>query len=266
MKAEDLSALDMNRILQIYKDRFADLSDFTFIFVGSFDEQQLKSLCEKYLANLPAKGRKDKIIDTGVRFINGKNAIKVYQGQDEKSIVQMTISGECKIDETTSYKISNLRYLLDEKLRENIRESRSGVYYVGAWDEERMYPVPFYQINIYMQCSPDRVDELSGAVVSTLDSLKTGLIDNKYVNVIKNTRQKKWETDITENRWWLDTIHETAWNDMPLNKILDNKNIFEKLTAKELRNEAKQYLIQDKNLTIGILYPASKAGQAAEPK
>ncbi len=266
MKAEDLPNLDMKRILQIYRERFADFSDFTFIIVGSFDEQQLKWYCEKYLANLPAMGLKEKIKDTGIRYTKGKKVINVYKGQDEKSIVQFVTTGSCKFDDKIQSRMNNLTYLLNEKLRENIRETRSGVYFVGAWDTEKKFPIPTYEVSVFMQCSPERAKELSEAVISTLDSLKAGKIDEKYVNVVKVTRQKKWETDISENRWWMDSIYEKAWNKLPINGLLNDKQAIDKLSLKELQKIAKQYLNQDTNLVWAVLYPVDKLQDSQIPQ
>jgi zinc protease len=259
MKAEDIPNLDMKRVLQIYKERFADFSDFTFVIVGSFDELQLKGFCEKYLANLPARGLKEKIKDTGIRYAKGKKEVTVYKGQDDKSTVQFMITGNCDMNDRTQSRVNNLRFLLNEKLRENIRETRSGVYFIAAWDYETKYPVSTFLINVYMQCAPDRVEELSQAVIGTLDSLKAGLIDEKYVNVIKVTRQKQLETDLAENRWWLENVYEKAWNKLPLEGLLNDEQEIAKLNLKELQKVAKQYLIQDQNLMRGVLYPLSKS-------
>jgi len=266
MKADDVQKLDMNRILQIYKERFADFSDFTFIIIGNFEEQTLKGFCEKYLANLPARGLKEKIKDTGVRFAKGKKEIVVYKGQDEKSTVQFIITGNCDFDAKIDNRITNLSYLMNEKLRENIRETRSGVYFIGAWNDEKKYPVSKFQISIYMQCAPDRVEELSQAVISTLDSLKAGQIGEKYVNVVKVTRQKKLETDMTENRWWLNNAYKKAWNKLPLEGLLNDAQEINKLNLKELQKVAKQYLTQDINMVWGVLYPISKYDEAQQPK
>jgi zinc protease len=40
--------------MAFYKDRFADASDFTFVFVGSFDPETMKPLVERYLGGLPS--------------------------------------------------------------------------------------------------------------------------------------------------------------------------------------------------------------------
>ena len=42
--------MNLDKSLAFYKDRFADASDFTFVFVGSFDLATMKPLVERYLA------------------------------------------------------------------------------------------------------------------------------------------------------------------------------------------------------------------------
>ena len=51
--------MNLDKSLAFYKDRFADASDFTFVFVGSFDLATMKPLVERYLASLPALHRNE---------------------------------------------------------------------------------------------------------------------------------------------------------------------------------------------------------------
>jgi zinc protease len=258
MKAEDLNYLDMQRVMQIYLERFADFSDFTFVVVGNFDEKLLKSFSTKYLANLPAKGAREQVRDNGVRFAEGKQEINVYKGQDAKSIVMFSLPAYTHVDSRTNVRLGNLTMLMNEKLRENIRETRGGVYFIGAWQDYRPYPNPALQIAIYMQCAPERVEELSDAVVATLDSLKAGLFEEKYVNTIKTTRLKRLETDVKDNRWWMGTIYSGLWNGYPLNDILKEREAVKHLTLKELQQTAAKYLVHDSNLLRGALFPAQQ--------
>jgi len=50
LKPEEIDQTDYDRILQIWKERFGDASDFTFTFVGNIDEKELKPLVEKYIS------------------------------------------------------------------------------------------------------------------------------------------------------------------------------------------------------------------------
>jgi zinc protease len=258
LKLEDLPSLQRERILQIYAERFADFTDFTFVFVGSFEEKQLKAFCEKYLANLPARGRQEQYIDHGVRFTQGKKDLTVYKGLDEKSTVMLTIYTPAELHGKARHELRSLTMLLDEKLRENIREARSGVYFVGSWSSIGKYPSPYTQIDIYMQCAPERTTELTAAILATLDSLKAGQFDEKYVNVVKMTSQKRLETDLRENRWWLNAIYDQIYYGYALNDLLADRSDIAKLDMEQLRKTAAQYLNHDTNLVKGILLPAPK--------
>ena len=58
-KAADLKDINYDRILQIAKERTANAADFTFTFVGNFDEDSIRPLIEQYIASLPAVGVKE---------------------------------------------------------------------------------------------------------------------------------------------------------------------------------------------------------------
>jgi zinc protease len=266
MKVEDLQKLNWQRIQEIYRDSFGDFSDFTFIIVGNFDEKQLKAYCEKYLSNLPTFGRIEKKKDVGVRFAPGKKDFTLYKGQDEKGMVDFTINGNTKVKPETDSELRNLTYLLNEKLRENIRVARAGAYMVSAWGEAASFPVPTFSISIFMECAPDRVKELSAAIIGTLDSLKAGQISEKYVNVVKTSRQTQLETDLQDNTWWQNKIQNALYYDYPLDSILCDKQVLDKLNLKQLKKLSKQYLIQDTNLISGYLYPAVRNTAPSEEK
>ena len=46
--------------MKIYKERFANAGDFTFVFDGNFNVDSIKPLLEKYLGSLPSTFRKKK--------------------------------------------------------------------------------------------------------------------------------------------------------------------------------------------------------------
>ena len=61
-----LDQMNLDKSLAFYKDRFADASDFTFVFVGSFDLATMKPLVERYLGSLPALRRNEAAKDVGM--------------------------------------------------------------------------------------------------------------------------------------------------------------------------------------------------------
>ena len=59
MTPETVDQMNLDKSMAFYKDRFSDASDFTFVFVGSFDVDTMKPLVTQYLAALPATHRKE---------------------------------------------------------------------------------------------------------------------------------------------------------------------------------------------------------------
>ncbi len=58
-KAENYDKISLDRSLQIYKERLGDLSGMDINIVGSFKEEEIIPLIEKYIASLPASSKKD---------------------------------------------------------------------------------------------------------------------------------------------------------------------------------------------------------------
>ena len=52
---EDLKQVNLDRIVEIAKERTANAANYTFTFVGNFDEAVIRPLIEQYIASLPAK-------------------------------------------------------------------------------------------------------------------------------------------------------------------------------------------------------------------
>src|SRR5688572_31584554 len=91
---------NLDKSLAFYKDRFADASDFTFYFVGSFDEATLKPLVERYLASLPSLKRKETWKDVGVKSPTGiieKRVEKGIRSEEHTSELQSQSNLVCRL-------------------------------------------------------------------------------------------------------------------------------------------------------------------------
>ena len=90
---ERLSEIDMEEAELYYKDRFADASDFKFIFVGNFSIDEIKPMIQTYLGNLPIKDREESWSDVGIKSPRGVIERTVYKGMEEKSRVSLNFTG-----------------------------------------------------------------------------------------------------------------------------------------------------------------------------
>src|SRR6185503_12005785 len=96
MSPELLRELDREAALRIYRERFANAGDFTFVFVGAFKLDDLRPLIQTYLATLPKLDRKEKGRDVGDNPKRGQLSVDVKKGIEPKSSVNIMFHGDGK--------------------------------------------------------------------------------------------------------------------------------------------------------------------------
>ena len=251
---EELDSITLKQVKDIFQERFGDYTDFTFYVVGNFDEEQLKNYCQTYLANLPVKGRKEKMTDVGIRAFTGKKEI-IFNKGTERSFVSNVTNNKASISPQNNVQQSALQMIAYEKLRENVRENMSGAYVVEIQSSYDYMPEPGIFTFTWMGCNPDRARELNAATFATLDSLKNGLFADKYIESTKTTLHKKYEENIKSNRYWVNNMSENISHNLPIDCFLDYPALYDKLNKKAITKTAKQYYVFDKSLLTVYMFP-----------
>ncbi|MCX6170895.1 MAG: insulinase family protein [Ignavibacteriales bacterium] len=256
MNSELLNEIDFDKAYQIYKDRFADASDFTFYFVGKFDKEKIKPLIEKYIGSLPSIKRNETWKDIGINYPQGVVEKNVYKGIEPKSFVQLIFTGPFNWTPQNRWEYESMRNVLDIKLREVIREEKGGTYGVAVYGSPEKNPKERYTFNIWFGCNPERVDELTKTVFVQLDSLKNYNIGDLYLTKVKEIQKRTNETNLKENRYWLSSLYSSYWyNEDPL-LILEKDKLTETLDKSIIQKRAKE-TFGDNYIKV-VLYPEKK--------
>ena len=112
------------KALAFYKDRFADASDFTFVFVGNVDTVTLKPLVEKYLASLPSISARRRSATTAASPPKGVVEKVVRKGVEPKANTIIEFTGACTYAPETRFAFRALVELLpDQAERDAAREA-----------------------------------------------------------------------------------------------------------------------------------------------
>ena len=255
LRAQHLEELQLQQLQSVYSDRYADFSDFSFFFVGNFEEKQLEEYVKTYLATLPVTKRKDKIHDAGIVPFQGKKEVRIRRGSSESAYVSHVTTGKMKINYDNRAEMSVMLLVLNEKLRENIREQMSGVYMIQAMPKLERLPYQHYTLSILMTCDPERVDELSAAIFATVDSVRTGQFEERYVTSGKAVMQKSHEEFISQNRYWLSNVVNDTLNKDKLASFMENPSRYAKIDKKAVTKAAKKYLRFDEDSLTVIMTP-----------
>jgi len=257
LTAEKLDKMDMLKSHKIYRDRFADAGDFTFIFVGNFTLEQIKPLAEMYLGGLPSTGRVETWKDQTYDYPKGIIQKAVHKGIEQQSSCSFKFTGPFEWNAENKAVINGLTSVLRIKLREKIREDKGGTYGVGVSVSTGRFPRQRYSLNIGFDCSPDRVEELSKEVFSQIDSLRNFPVAAEYLEKVKNISSRKFEKDVKLNRFWLSHLKSSYYHSLdPLDFSLKT-NLTQKLTIEDIQKAAQKY-INTENYVRLVLYPEKK--------
>jgi zinc protease len=256
LSTEIINKFDLQKSFEFYKSRFANASDFTFFIVGNIKKEELKPMIEKYIGSLPATKQKETWRDVNAQFAQGIEKT-VYKGIEPKSYVEIAYSGKFDFTPQNRWEIKSMCDVLNIKLREVIREEKSGTYGVSAYPGTLHFPMQRYIVTISFGCNPERVEELTKAVYEQIDSLKNFGPKDTYITKVKETQKRSRETNLKENRYWLTSLYSYYYNGEDPTLILGDSAMADKLTPAIVQKRAKE-TFGDKNFIKVVLYPEKK--------
>ena len=256
---ELLAEIDLPTAEKIYRDRFADASDFTFVLVGNFDPQEIRPLIETYLASLPSIDREETWRNVEANPVAGPLAIEVRKGLEPKSQVRLVWTGSAEWNRENQHDIASLASALRIRLREVLREDLGGVYGVGVGGSIARRPEERYSFSVSFGCAPKSVDELIRAVKKEISSLREDGLDSSYTGKVQEMQRREREIDLRENGFWLQALKSYDSLDLDPRLILTHEELVERVTPAQFKETAKRYLDPDK-IFQAVLYPEGPSG------
>ncbi len=237
-----LAEVNPERAYEIFRDRFADASDFTFVFVGNVDTTALKPLAEQYLASLPSKNRKETWKDLGIRPPTGIVEKVVHRGSEPKSFTYVAFTGPIAYTDQNRFDLQALTELVRIKVVETLREKMSGTYSPSIGSSAIKIPQPQYTINAFFSSSPDNAEALSRALFAVIDSVQKHPPSQADVDKVKEQMLRAHETELKQNAYWLSTIMSRDQSGDEIGGVLARYDAMIKaLTAAQIQRAAKQY-------------------------
>ena len=263
--AEMVDEWNLDKSLAFYKDRFADASDFTFVFVGSLDEATIKPLVERYLGSLPSIHRKETWKDIGVQLPSGVIDKRVEKGIEPKSLNAIVFSGPFEHDQAHRVAIRAMADVLQTRLLETIREELGGTYSIGANPSYQRIPKPEYSIMIQFGCSPDRADDLVKRVFQEIEKLKTQGPTEKQVTDEREALLRDFETSSKVNSYLLGQIVLRYQAGEDPTALWSIPEYYKKVAAAMIQQAAKTYL-NTSNYVRVTLVPEKKVPASTSDK
>lgn len=249
--------INLDRLLAIYRDRFADASDFTYFLVGNFKTDQIIPMLEKYIGGLPSIRRKETWKDRTPDFPKGLVKVEVPKNSEPQSLVAMFWKGDFSLKERTMQGFSILMDILSIKCRESMREEKSGVYGISIEGSSSKFPKPRFTISSSWGCNPDSIGKLSQTLLNEMSKIKKDGPSEVDLNKVKETLIRQRETGMKENGFWLSALQNHYFYNDRLLSIEDYRTFVNSFTIKEIKGIADKYLNTEKYVEVSLT-PAPK--------
>ena len=208
LSEKDLTLISPEKVLNIYKEKFSNFSEYNLIVVGSFTEEELEKNLKTYVASLPSKKSETTITPLDLKIPKNIVKEKIIKGVDKKATVTLIFPYNFKYgyEEKTLY--NSFSQILNIALIEDIREKIGGVYSISSrtslspnnYGEDKMV--------ISYSCDISRVDEIEKAVLQSLESLLYKDIDKEKINSVVKNYELSYNTEMKENSFWFNYLYQ----------------------------------------------------------
>ncbi len=250
-----LEKINQDKAIEIYKERFANPADFTFIFVGNIDpkDKATQDLIATYLGGLKTTKKKEKF--DKVYNETPKGIIKNYfkrEMQTKKASNRILYSGAMPYNINSMVHMNAIGNILNIRYLESIREKEGGSYGVGVGAYVVNEPVEEAAIVMQFDTDPEKQERLMGIIHQEVDEIVKNGPKPEDLQKVKENMLKQYAQDLEQNTWWSGAL-EIYYKD-GINRLKDYKAAVEALTAESIQKTLKQ-VVDQKNVIEVVMMP-----------
>lgn len=209
--AAELSDVSYDDVIGIYRDRFADASDFAFYITGNFDEAVLRPLVELYIASLPSLNRKEEAKDVGYHLASVPSHTEFSRAMETpQSIVYVYRSGEVEYSPKNVILANFLGSIMSNIYRREIREEKGWAYSIrghcSVVAEINGGDKPHFNMPVNCPIQPGHERECLDIINTRLEEVAqngvpAGELDKVKKYIVKNARD-----GLNDNAYWASVL------------------------------------------------------------
>ena len=244
--AEDIQNINYDRVLDMQKQLYGNAKDFTFYFVGNYDEKVLLPLIEQYIASLPNKGMKLK--NQKIPYAKGevKNIFTKAMENPQSQAREMWFVKLPAYTQKTAVLADISARLLEMKYLRSIREELSAAYSTGAscgliFDYDGKLALT---INGTAQLNPDKVD---AAVPCFFKGMEETIAapDANDLQKVKEILLKQAGVDEKTNSYWMQVL--SMYDLRKVDTHTNYREMVKSVTAQQISDFLKNVVLKSDN-------------------
>ena len=246
--------MKLKDVENFYKDRFADASDFIFVFTGDFKTDDIIKLSQIYLGNLPSINRNEKFIDHQIKFFDDYKELEFKDNTEPNSIGFRSYSEKINYNIKERFTYYILEDIIDRLSHEKIREELNYVYSInfGTFYLEK-YPKSMLSSFLYFQSNPKNTKKVFKAFDDVVKKIKKGDFKDQYFKDAQVKRLNKLKQSLKGNRFWSSAILDYTFEDQNIQVINNLDYTIKTIKKRDVVRMANKLL--DNNYLQSVLLP-----------
>jgi len=254
LKPADIDRINYDNMIKLYKERFADASDFQFYFIGDIDIETAKPLFEKYLGSLPTLPSKENYKTIDMKMAKGKiENIFTKEQETPNALVLFVYHAPMEVTLQNILKVDMLEQALTMLFTETVREDEGGAYSVGVSAGLSDYPEKIAQLQIQLPTAPEKRAHMIEIIEKGLADMAANGPKEADMQKIKEYLLRSHDESIKTNGYWMGQIQ---------NLVRENKNYVDsyvdtvnKMTAKDVQQAAQTIVNSGNRIIVGMTTP-----------
>lgn len=257
LNMETLEKVNLDKALAVYKARFENPADFTFVFVGNINPQdpKVKELVCLWLGGLKTqKCKHEEVIDHHVTVTLGQQK-NYFSRQMETTTASNRIqytSYDMPYTMANDLNMEIIGRILSTRYLESIREREGGSYGVGTYGYISPLPTPTAALLMQFDTDPKKQERLMEIIHEEVQTIIENGPLASDLQKEKESMLKDYQEDLEKNTFWRTAIY--LYYMYGTNEIHDYKAAVEAITAETVQATLKE-LVKAGNVFEVVMFP-----------
>jgi zinc protease len=258
---ERINALDREKIVGFFKQRFTNAADFAFVMVGAFKVDEATQLLAQYVGSLPSTGaRTSQFKDVSIHFPTAEQRVVVEKGQEPTSRTVISFFADPPPDSVEQENVNLATVVVEGALREILRESLGQTYSVSVKLSQLLPQRGAGHISVSFAAAPENLDGMTERVLQEIKRLQREGPSADSVERAKQVARRADETSLKQNAHWMSQLMAARMRGTDPAAILQRPERIERVTAQTVQQAIQRYFPFDRFTQVSLVPAQAGAG------
>lgn len=254
IRLEDVENISYDRILDIYKERFANAADFEFYLVGDLNIDSITPMLVKYLGALPVNKKMEnyKVIDR--KLAKGERTCIFEKEQDTpNATVNFVYHAPMKDNLRNDIMVDMLEQSMSMLYTETVREDEGGAYGVPVSASLSDYPEEIATVQIKLPTAPEKMERMTKVVYDGIEKICAEGPSEDYLQKIKEYMVRSHAENLKKNGYWMSQLYtRTRYNQ---DYVTGYEETVQNVSVADLKELAQRIFKSGNRLVVGMTSP-----------